>query len=142
MLFSRTGTVKEPLITATRPLLPTILGPQSIDAKELVPGDMVLLEIGDRLPADLRIIKSVNLRVDESSLTGESESVGKDVNPTSPDTPLAERTSMAWTETTITNGRARGVVVATGINSEFGHIAQLTQTVGQESTPCSISFRY
>ncbi|MDX2447994.1 MAG: HAD-IC family P-type ATPase [Desulfobacterales bacterium] len=106
-----------------------------IDAKELVPGDMVLLDIGDRVPADLRITSGVNLKVDESSLTGESESVGKDVHPTNPDTPMAERTSMAWMGTTITNGRASGVVVATGMNTEFGHIAQLTQTVGQESTP-------
>ncbi|MCK5792892.1 MAG: HAD-IC family P-type ATPase, partial [Ketobacter sp.] len=106
-----------------------------IDAKELVPGDMVLMEIGDRVPADLRIIEDVNLKVDESSLTGESESVSKDIHPTNPDAPLAEQTSMAWMGTMITNGRAGGLVVATGMNTEFGQIAQLTQTVGQESTP-------
>jgi len=108
---------------------------KTIDARELVPGDVVLLEIGDRVSADLRIIEALNLKVDESSLTGESESVSKDVVPVKPDTPLAERISMTWMGTDVTNGRARGVVVATGMDTEFGRIAQLTQTVGQETTP-------
>lgn len=106
-----------------------------IDSSELVPGDIVLLEIGDRVPADLRLVEALNLKVDESSLTGESESTSKDIAPVNPDTPLAERASMAWTGTAVTNGRARGVVVATGMDTEFGRIARLTQTVGQESTP-------
>ena len=108
---------------------------QKIDAASLVPGDLVLLEIGDRVPADLRLVKALNLRADESSLTGESVPVNKGVEVVAPETPLAERASMVWTGTAITNGRARGVVVATGMATEFGRIAQLTQSVGEESTP-------
>lgn len=106
-----------------------------IDARELVPGDVVLLQIGDRVPADLRIVEAVNIKFDESSLTGESASIGKDITPVDPETPLPERSSMAWMGTAVTNGRASGVVVATGMDTEFGRIARLTQTVGQESTP-------
>ncbi len=108
---------------------------QEIDARDLVPGDLVLLEAGDRVPADLRLVEAINLKVDESALTGESQAVVKDVTPVAADTPLALRHDMAWMGTTVTNGRARGVVVATGMNSEFGRIAHLTQTVGKEATP-------
>lgn len=108
---------------------------QAIATKELVPGDVVLLETGDHVPADMRLIETLNLKVDESLLTGESESVSKDIVPVNLDTPLAERVSMAWMGTAITNGRARGVVVTTGMDTEFGRIAQLTQLVGRETTP-------
>ena len=108
---------------------------QVLDSKLLVPGDIVLLEIGDRVPADLRLVEAVNVKVDESSLTGESGSVGKDTEPDPPDTPLAEQKSMVWMGTAVTNGRARGVVTATGMSTEFGRIAGLTQTVGRETTP-------
>lgn len=108
---------------------------QEIDARRLVPGDIVLLAIGDRVPADLRLIEAVNLKIDESALTGESLSVVKAVEPVSEDAPLAERQSMAWMGTAVTNGVARGVVVATGMATEFGRIAHLTQTVGTETTP-------
>ena len=106
-----------------------------IDAKELVHGDIVLLSIGDRVPADLRLIEALNLTADESSLTGESTSVNKVTEPVAIDTPLAERSSMAWMGTAITNGRTRGVVTAIGMATEFGRIARLTQTVGRELTP-------
>ena len=108
---------------------------QIIDAKDLVPGDIVLLATGDRVPADLRLIEALNLNVDESSLTGESASVNKGTESVAADTPLAERHSMTWMGTAITNGRARGVVTATGMATEFGRIARLTQTVGRELTP-------
>ena len=108
---------------------------QTLDSTRLVPGDIVLLEIGDRVPADLRLSEALNLKVDESSLTGESLPVGKGTDPVDPSTPLAERSSMAWMGTTVTNGRAAGVVVATGMSTEFGRIARLTQTVGEETTP-------
>ncbi|VAV83644.1 Cation-transporting ATPase, E1-E2 family [hydrothermal vent metagenome] len=108
---------------------------QDIDAEELVPGDIVVLEIGCRVPADLRLTKVLNLTVDESSLTGESESVTKDIEPAASEAPLAERSSMAWMGTVVTNGRGAGVVVATGMSSEFGRIANLTQTVDEEKTP-------
>ncbi|MEA1888612.1 MAG: HAD-IC family P-type ATPase [Pseudomonadota bacterium] len=106
-----------------------------IDAKELVPGDIVLLTIGDHVPADLRLIEALNLNVNESLLTGESASVNKFTEPVAADAPLAERHSMAWMGTAITNGRAHGVVIATGMATEFGRIAHLTQTVGREVTP-------
>ncbi len=106
-----------------------------IDARQLVPGDIVLLEIGDRVPADLRLIESRNLKIDESALTGESVSVEKGIEPVAEDAPLAERRAMAWMGTAVTNGLARGVVVATGMATEFGRIAHLTQTVGTETTP-------
>ncbi len=108
---------------------------QDIDAADLVPGDVVLLKIGDRVPADLRLIEGLNLRVDESPLTGESVPVGKSIEPAEPTALLAERSSMAWMGTAVANGRARGVTVATGMATEFGRIAQLTQTVGEETTP-------
>ncbi|MFQ5488059.1 MAG: cation-translocating P-type ATPase, partial [Gammaproteobacteria bacterium] len=108
---------------------------QEIKARDLVPGDIVLLEIGGRVPADLRLIEALNLKVDESALTGESLSTIKSVDPVAPQAALAERRSMAWMGTTISNGRARGVVVATGMDTEFGRIAHLTQTVGEEITP-------
>ncbi len=108
---------------------------EEIDAERLVPGDIVVLEIGYRVPADLRLVEALNLKIDESSLTGESESVSKDARSVDRDTPLAERSSMAWMGTVVTNGRGRGVVVATGMATEFGRIARLAQTVGEETTP-------
>ncbi|WP_201352626.1 HAD-IC family P-type ATPase [Hydrogenimonas urashimensis] len=106
-----------------------------IDAARLVPGDIVLLEIGDRVPADLRLIQAVNLKIDESALTGESVSVSKNVKPVPEAAPLAERHDMAWMGTSVTNGYARGVVVATGMATEFGKIAKLTSEVKQTKTP-------
>ena len=106
-----------------------------IDAAELVPGDIVLLEIGDRVPGDLRLIEAVNLKVDESALTGESVSVNKAVKSVPEAAPLAERRDMAWMGTSVTNGYAKGVVVATGMATEFGKIAKLTSEVKQTRTP-------
>ena len=108
---------------------------QRIEAAELVPGDIVLLETGARIPADLRLIEALQLKADESSLTGESDSVAKSLDPLEANTPLAERACMTWMGTTITNGRARGVVVGTGMESEFGRIARLTEGVTVDTTP-------
>lgn len=102
---------------------------------DLVPGDIVSLEIGDQVPADLRFIQSVGLKIDESALTGESASVSKGTDPVADDAHLADRSSMAWMGTNVTNGRATGVVVATGMATEFGKIAELTQSLGQDPTP-------
>ena len=106
-----------------------------IDASELVPGDIVLLEIGDRIPADLRLIEAMNLRVDESALTGESLSSQKDPVAVPLETPLANRRSIAWMGTAVVNGWARGVVVATGMRTQFGQIAELSHEIREESTP-------
>ena len=106
-----------------------------IDASRLVPGDIVFLEIGDLVPADLRLIEAVNLKADESALTGESVGVNKSVKPVRKEAPLAERRNMVWMGTSIINGYARGVVVATGLKTEFGRIARLTSEVEQGQTP-------
>jgi Ca2+-transporting ATPase len=106
-----------------------------IDAARLVPGDIVLLRTGDRVPADLRLLEAVNLRADESLLTGESGSVAKSIEQVSSDATLADRRSMAWMGTGVSNGSARGVVAATGYDTEFGQIARLTESVREEATP-------
>lgn len=106
-----------------------------IEARELVPGDLVALEIGDRVPADVRIVLADNLRVDESALTGESDAVSKSSDPDEPNAPLAERHCMTWMGTTVTNGHSRGIVVATGSDTQFGRIAKLTGDIGAEPTP-------
>ncbi len=108
---------------------------QIIDSKELVPGDIVLLEIGDKVPADLRLFHSFNMKVDESSLTGESASVFKHSDSVEKDTPLHEQSDMAWMGTSVVNGRGIGIVVQTGMNTQFGKIAFMTQSVKTEATP-------
>ena len=105
-----------------------------IDAHQLVPGDIVVLEVGNHVPADLRLVEAFNVTVDESALTGESVSVNKEIDAVPADAILAERTSVLWMGTAISNGRARGVVTETGMQTEFGRIAHLTQTVGREQT--------
>lgn len=107
----------------------------TIAAEDLVPGDVVVVATGKRVPADLRLLESVELKVDESALTGESLSVRKSIEEVGEGVPLAERTSMLWTGTAATNGRGKGIVVATGANTEFGRIAALTTAVGRDETP-------
>ncbi|MGR8948441.1 MAG: cation-translocating P-type ATPase [Gammaproteobacteria bacterium] len=109
-----------------------------IEARDLVRGDLVQLRIGDRVPADIRLVDSVNLQIDESALTGESESVRKNTTAVAEDSTLVERTSMAWMGTAITTGFARGIVVATGMNTKFGTIAGLTRDVDDLRTPLQI----
>lgn len=107
----------------------------TINAEHLVPGDIVIIETGNRVPADSRLIECVDLQVDESALTGESLSVLKGVAAVAPDESLADRTSMLWTGTSATNGRAKGIVVATGTRTEFGRIAEMTSAVNLDQTP-------
>jgi len=106
-----------------------------VTARELVPGDVVELALGLRVPADLRLVEAQELRVDESPLTGESDSVAKDSAPLAPGTPLAERASIAHLGTTVTSGRGLGIVVATGARTEFGRIAMITSAVVSPRTP-------
>jgi magnesium-transporting ATPase (P-type) len=87
---------------------------RGIAAAELVPGDVVFIESGDRVPADLRLIETHSLLIDEALLTGESVPVTKSADPVTPDLPLADRTSMAFSGTTVAAGQATGLVVATG----------------------------
>ena len=108
----------------------------SIPAGELVPGDVCLLEAGDLVPGDLRLIHTAGLQIDESALTGESESVSKQSDPiSSPASVLGDQTNMAFKGTQITRGRGRGVVVATGMRTELGQIAGLLSATGDLQTP-------
>ena len=109
---------------------------QDISARELVPGDVVILETGNIVPADGRVLQSVNLRVEEAALTGESEPVEKD--PTlvfETDKALGDRRNMLYSGTIVNYGRGEFVVTETGMGTELGHIATLIQDVVQEQTP-------
>ena len=108
---------------------------QQVDARELVPGDIILLEEGDRVPADLRLIETEELEVDESPLTGESAPVEKDPEAVlSPEVPVYERVNMAFMGTYVVRGRGKGVVVATGMSTELGRIAASLEEVEAEKT--------
>jgi len=107
-----------------------------IPARILVPGDVVLLRAGDRIPADARLIEAVNLLIEEAALTGESVPVAKDVAPlANGDVALGDRKNMAYAGTAVTYGRGCAVVVATGLHTEFGKIARMLQTVETRKTP-------
>jgi magnesium-transporting ATPase (P-type) len=106
-----------------------------IPAEQLVPGDIVLLESGDRIPADLRLIDVKNLRTEEAALTGESVPAEKTVNPVSAKATVGDRESIAFSGTMVVSGRATGVVVATGNYTELGRINQLLAKVSALETP-------
>ncbi len=107
-----------------------------IKAQHLVPGDIVLLEAGDLIPADLRLFKTVNLKVQEAILTGESEAVEKrDELIDQEEVMLGDQNNMAFMGTTVTSGRGRGIVVATGMKTEVGKIAGMLKEQKQEVTP-------
>lgn len=108
---------------------------RKIPASQLVPGDLVLLETGDRVPADLRLLQAVNLEVEESALTGESIPVKKQVGTISGKITPGDARNMAYLGTVVTRGRGRGMVVATGMATEMGRIAGLIQEAGSEETP-------
>lgn len=106
-----------------------------VDAETLVPGDMVRLKAGDRVPADIRLIESNNLRIEEAALTGESEAVEKDEAQVEENLPLGDRTSMAYSSTLVTFGKGYGVVVGTGQHTEIGRISELMEAVETVTTP-------
>ena len=108
---------------------------KEVPARELVPGDLVVLRMGDKVPADLRLIEAVNLRVDEAPLTGESTPVDKHTFSLPEETPVPDRANMAFSGTTVVYGRGKGIVVATGMRTEFGRIAAMVQEVREEATP-------
>ena len=109
---------------------------REVPSRELVPGDIVLLEAGNVVPADCRLLESANLRAQESSLTGESEPVEKASRVVAdPDVPIGDRLNMVYSGTIIIHGRGQAVVVATGMRTELGRIAELIQTVDREPTP-------
>jgi magnesium-transporting ATPase (P-type) len=108
---------------------------QRIPAEELVPGDVVLLESGDRVPADLRLLAARNARVEEAALTGESVPVEKSTEPLPEETLLGDRRNLAFSGTLIAAGQLRGVVVATGRHTEIGRIGQMVSRVERLRTP-------
>jgi len=109
--------------------------PLKIPASQIVPGDVVILRSGDKVPADLRIVSLKELRIDESTLTGESLPVDKAANSFPPETVLAERKNMAYAGTLVSFGQGRGVVVATGNKTEIGRISGLIDSADELETP-------
>jgi Ca2+-transporting ATPase len=110
---------------------------RALSARELVPGDIVLLEAGNMIPADCRLIEGASLRVEEAALTGESEPVEKETRAfaDAADLALGDRRNMAYMGTVVTYGRGAGLIVETGMRTELGRIAQMIQTVEREHTP-------
>ena len=108
---------------------------KELPAEQLVPGDMVLLASGDKVPADLRLLETRNLRVEEAALTGESEPVEKAVAPVAETAAIGDRLCMAYSGTLVTYGQGLGVVVATGERTEIGRISQLLEEVQELTTP-------
>ena len=109
---------------------------EKIDSEDVVVGDIVVLDAGDYISADLRIIESMNLRIDESALTGESVPVSKEANLVLPDgVSLGDRKNLASMGTVVTYGRGIGVVCATGMNTEMGKIATFLNTTDETNTP-------
>jgi len=106
-----------------------------VDAEELVPGDVILLDPGAHIPADARLIEAMTLRVEEAALTGESIPVAKSPDPVGGDAPLAERKCMVFLGTTVASGRATAIVTATGDATELGKIGRLVRSVEVEPTP-------
>ena len=106
-----------------------------VNAEELVPGDIILLETGSRVPADARLLNLVELRLDEAPLTGESTPVAKDTHVVAEAVSLADRTNMAFMGTSVGYGRGRAVVVKTGMSTEFGKIAGAVQAIEEEPPP-------
>jgi P-type Ca2+ transporter type 2C len=108
---------------------------RSVPAAELVPGDVVLIEEGDTIPADARLIGSTALHTMEASLTGESLPVSKDVSPVGEEVDLGDRRNMVFSGTTATYGRGKAVVTATGMHTELGNIAGLLSRTEEQTTP-------
>lgn len=108
---------------------------EEIDSSEVVPGDLIIIKTGDKIPADARLINSEDLEVNESALTGESEPVEKFTGDVDQDTPIAERTNMVWMSTPATQGKGEAVVVSTGMDTETGQIAVKVGETKRELTP-------
>ncbi|WP_028389003.1 HAD-IC family P-type ATPase [Legionella fairfieldensis] len=106
-----------------------------IPASELVAGDLVLLQPGDKIPADLKLVRTKNLKINEALLTGESNTVEKKPGILASDTPIAEQTNLAFSGTLVTSGKGEGIVIATGIQTQIGKINQLLTHVQPLMTP-------
>src|SRR5688572_4414899 len=108
---------------------------QRVATHDIVPGDIVMIEAGDKIPADSRLVEVANLQTDEAPLTGESVPVSKELKPILGDTGLGDRRNMVFSGTVATYGRGRAVVVATGMSTEVGRIAGLLEAAEKEPTP-------
>ena len=108
---------------------------ETIQTTEIVPGDIIVLRAGDRVPADMRVIEAHNLRVEEAILTGESTVVDKHTDPLSGDLSLGDRTNLLFSGTTVSAGGGVGVVIATGQDTELGHINQMMAGIEKHRTP-------
>jgi Ca2+-transporting ATPase len=119
------------------PMITVLRGGQEkeVPSKELVPGDVLVLEAGDRIPADARVVENHSLHCDEAPLTGESLPVTKELGPVREDALVGDRKNMVFTGTTVTYGRGKAVVCATGMRTEFGKIAQEVAAVKHDKTP-------
>ena len=107
-----------------------------------MPGDIVFLETGNYVPADVRLLEAVNLKIEEASLTGESEPVQKNANVTlAENASLGDRKNSAYSSTIVTYGRGRGLVVATGMQTQIGKIAEMIQSFETEPTPSAAQAR-
>ena len=106
-----------------------------VKAQELVPGDILILNTGDQVTADARLIQLQELKINEAALTGESMAVDKTIKPLDKGVVLADRTNMVYAGTSVVGGRAQAVVVATGINTQIGEIAKLVSTTEEVKTP-------
>lgn len=140
MGFLQEGRAERALHNLRQLLAPTaevIRGGQhlTLDTRELVPGDLVLLHTGDRVPADLRLVSLKGFKVQEASLTGESAAVDKDLYPVSEQALLADRRCMAFAGTLVSHGQATGVVVNTGLKTEIGRISDMVTRVAASTTP-------
>ena len=112
---------------------------ERIPARELVPGDIVLLEAGNFVPADLRLVESINLKIEEASLTGESVPVNKQASDVlAENAPIGDHRNAAYMGTTVAYGRGKGIVVATGMQTQIGLIAEMIQSFKEEPTPLQI----
>ena len=106
-----------------------------IPSREVVPGDIMVLEAGDRLPADARLVEVHSLQCDEAPLTGESFPVEKSLTLMPPDAAVGDRRNVVYTGTTVTYGRGKAMVTSTGMNTEFGRIAEQVSAVATEASP-------
>ncbi len=139
------GFVQEYRAEESIKLLKSLTSPEALivrDGKEikvpsslLVPGDVLILQAGDRIPADARLLEALSLKIDESSLTGESVPVEKSTKVFPPETPQPDRKNMAYTGTSVTYGRGKAVVTATGMDTAFGKLAGLIGEIERERTP-------
>ena len=108
---------------------------RQIPSEQLVPGDIVVLQSGDKVPADMRLLSSKNLRIDEAALTGESEAVEKTIDAVDAAAPIGDRFCMAYSGTLVVYGQGTGMVVATGQQTEIGHISEMIAQVDKLTSP-------